>query len=117
MSVVCFNGSVSLFISSNSTSNFSTQTKNSEYQTTSVPASILSYSSYSSRILGKKNWVRSRGRIYATSTDPDEDTNELPTKFSRENVVDSKNGGNPSSSFLSFLCPLLKLFSVSLLSA
>ncbi|KAF3447402.1 hypothetical protein FNV43_RR12588 [Rhamnella rubrinervis] len=65
-----------------------------------------------SRFFASRSWVLRRSRFHAKSADSDADNDDkLPTKFSRENVESSENGGNPSTSLLSFLCPLLKLFS------
>lgn len=93
---------------------FLTDFENSQFPRTSIPASALKLSPYSQRLLGNRYWVSRRNRFHANSADSDADTNELETQLSRENGAVSSNGGNPSTSFLSVLCPLLKLFSVSL---
>ncbi|KAK9270668.1 hypothetical protein L1049_026250 [Liquidambar formosana] len=50
-------------------------------------------------------------RFHAKSADQERDTSELPAQISEENVPVSTNGRSPSTSFLSVLCPLLKLIS------
>lgn len=85
--------------------------------TTSAPSPTAVYSPFSQRSFGNGNWVLRRSRVRAESAEPDADTNKLPTQVSGENVESSSNGGgggSASTSLLSFLCPLLKLFSVSL---
>ncbi|KAL6297271.1 hypothetical protein ACE6H2_005413 [Prunus campanulata] len=85
--------------------------ENSLFPRTSIPAFALKLSAYSQRLLRNGNLVSRRNRFHANSADSDADTNELETQLSRENGAVSSNGGNPSTSFLSVLCPLLKLFS------
>lgn len=93
---------------------FLTDFENSLFPRTSIPAFALKLSAYSQRLLRNGNLVSRRNRFHASSADSDADTTQLETQLSRENGAVSSNGGNPSTSFLSVLCPLLKLFSVSL---
>lgn len=93
------------------------QPKHFPLSTTSAPSSTAAYSPFSQRSCRNGNWVLRRSRVRAESAEPGADTNKLPTQVSGENVESSNNrggGGSASTSLLSFLCPLLKLFSVSL---
>ncbi|BBH05225.1 Thioredoxin family protein [Prunus dulcis] len=103
--------STTLCYSSKPPHSFLTDFENSVFPRTSIPAFALKLSPYSQRLLRNGNWVSCRNRFHANSADSDADTNELETQLSRENGAVSSNGGNPSTSFLSVLCPLLKLFS------
>lgn len=115
MSVISLTCSqTTLCYSSKPPHSFLTDFENSLFPRTSIPAFALKLSAYSQRLLRNGNLVSRRNRFHASSADSDADTTELETQLSRENGAVSSNGGNPSTSFLSVLCPLLKLFSVSL---
>lgn len=78
-----------------------------QFLSPSSPLSVSSpkFSTLSSRLLGNGNWVRQRNIIFqAKSADPDAEAGSSRQK----DAVSS----SPSTSFLSVLCPLLKLFSV-----
>ncbi|KAF4390322.1 hypothetical protein G4B88_024328 [Cannabis sativa] len=75
------------------------------------PSSTLNFSTFSGTIFRYGNWVSPRNKFYAKSSDSDVDNREVDTQFSPQNASLSTNGGNPSTSLLSFLCPLLKFFS------
>ncbi|XP_008219087.1 PREDICTED: uncharacterized protein LOC103319337 [Prunus mume] len=112
MSVISLTCSqTTLCYSSKPPHSFLTDFENSVFPRTSIPAFALKLSAYSQRLLRNGNLVSRRNRFHANSADSDADTNELETQLSRENGAVSSNGGNPSTSFLSVLCPLLKLFS------
>lgn len=84
--------------------------KTSSFPATSIPVSILKHSPLLLKFSRNGNLVSLKNRFHAKSTDPDTDTN------SQESVAVSGDAGSSSSaatSFLSVLCPLLKLFSVS----
>ncbi|XP_024023767.1 uncharacterized protein LOC112092268, partial [Morus notabilis] len=86
---------------------FSQRTKTSLLSATLLPSSTQKFE------IGFRNgnWVSRRSRFCAKSADSETtDTTEIPTQFSRESVAVSTDDGNPSTSLLSFLCPLLKLF-------
>ena len=73
--------------------------------------STSKFSPFSPRLLGNGNWVSQGNRFRAKSADPDAD----PGFSQEEDAVSSGGTGTtPSTSFLSVLCPLLKLFSVRL---
>ncbi|KDO43147.1 hypothetical protein CISIN_1g019273mg [Citrus sinensis] len=63
------------------------------------------FSSLSHRSSRNGNWVSGRNRLHAKSADPDAGTSQVGDASS-----ESKSG-SASTSFLSVLCPLLKLFS------
>lgn len=63
------------------------------------------FSSLSHRFSRNGNWVSGRNRLHAKSADHDADTSQVVDTSS-----ESKSG-SASTSFLSVLCPLLKLFS------
>ncbi|CBI31360.3 hypothetical protein VitviT2T_029039 [Vitis vinifera] len=70
--------------------------------------STSKFSPFSPRLLGNGNWVSQGNRFRAKSADPDAD----PGFSQEEDAVSSGGTGTtPSTSFLSVLCPLLKLFS------
>ncbi|KAH7524875.1 hypothetical protein FEM48_Zijuj06G0165600 [Ziziphus jujuba var. spinosa] len=96
------------FLASNSQS-FSREPKS---QASNLP-STLKWSPFSQRFFKTENLVsRRKSRFHVNSAESDADTSKLPTQISRENeAVPTNKGGNPSASLLSFLCPLLKLFS------
>ncbi|KAL5559843.1 hypothetical protein UlMin_036054 [Ulmus minor] len=111
MSLPYLSFSQTLFCSSNPSQTLPRRTETSPISTTLVPLSTFKFSPFSDKTLRNRNWVSRRNSFRANSGDPDADTNDLSTQFSEENVAVSSNSGNPSTSFLSFLCPLLKLFS------
>ncbi|XP_017637751.1 uncharacterized protein LOC108479574 isoform X1 [Gossypium arboreum] len=74
--------------------------------TASLPVSKLIFSSFSPKLSRNKKWVSRRNRFYpAKPTDHDLDTTGPSPQASTQNAV------NASTSFLSILCPLLRLFS------
>lgn len=73
--------------------------------TTLIPVSTLKLSPCSPTLLTNGNWVPRRNRFLPANSADSDAQNESAT---------GENGGNPSTSLLSFLCPLLKLFSVGL---
>ncbi|KAI9073378.1 hypothetical protein K1719_044657 [Acacia pycnantha] len=77
--------------------------------TTSLPASSVKFPQISGRGFGNRNCVSQRHNFQAKSTDADVETSEPSTSISVNNGNASSSG--PSTSFLSLLCPLLKLFS------
>lgn len=77
--------------------------------TASLPGSKLIFSSFPPKLSRNKKWVSRRNRFYpAKPTDHDLDTTGPSPQAS------TQNAGNASTSYLSILCPLLRLFSVSL---
>ena len=116
MSPVCLSCTPTLLCSSNPSQPIPQRAKTSPFSNTLFPSSTLKFSTSFERISRNGNLVSPRNRFYANSNDSDVDTSEVGTQFSRENVTVSSNRGSPSTSLLSFLCPLLKLFSVILLN-
>ncbi|PON74525.1 S-crystallin [Parasponia andersonii] len=113
MSSVCLSCTSTLLYSSNPSQPIPKRAKTSPWLQPRClsPSSTLKFSPYFGRKSRNGNWVSRRIQFYANSADSDGDTSQMGTEFSRENVAVSSNGGNPSTSLLSFLCPLLKLFS------
>ncbi|CAN8246703.1 unnamed protein product [Cochlearia groenlandica] len=73
------------------------------------PISSLPSHRFSKRVSGNVTWVRERRRLYAKSS-----KSETKTDESTQNKISSSGENTTSgntSSFLSFLCPLLKVFS------
>lgn len=83
-----------------------------------TPVSTLKSSGFPPRLSINGNLNSHRNRFRANSVEPDGDV-QITTQFTQGNDGISKDtsGSNPSTSFLSVLCPLLKLFSVSLYSS
>ncbi|XWS24733.1 hypothetical protein CRYUN_Cryun27aG0009000 [Craigia yunnanensis] len=81
----------------------------------SLPVSTLLFSSFSQKFSRNGKWVSRKNRYYlAKPGDQDLETSELSSpQVSRENTAASSSTGygNASTSFLSILCPLLRLFS------
>ncbi|KAG5520345.1 hypothetical protein RHGRI_033051 [Rhododendron griersonianum] len=77
-----------------------------------APVSTLKSSGFPPRLSINGNLNSRRNRFRANSVDPDGDV-QITTQFTQGNDGISKDtsGSNPSTSFLSVLCPLLKLFS------
>ncbi|XP_023636235.1 uncharacterized protein LOC17881076 isoform X1 [Capsella rubella] len=69
----------------------------------SFPSSTFHSHQFSKRISGKGTWVCQRGRLYVKSSKLEAKRDEVSPK--------SSDTSSKSSSFLSFLCPLLKVFS------
>ncbi|XP_041007563.1 uncharacterized protein LOC121252148 isoform X2 [Juglans microcarpa x Juglans regia] len=90
---------------------FPTKVRNFPFPSTSTAVPTLKFSPFSQRLVGKGNWVLRKNRIHATSGDSEPSTSDPSARLSEENATVPSSGGNPSSSFLSILCPLLKLFS------
>lgn len=87
--------------------------KNPPSPTASLPISTLQFPSFPPKFSRNGKWASGKNRYYfAKPADQDLDTRE-PSSLQ----VSSKNttgSGNASTSFLSILCPLLRLFSVYL---
>lgn len=117
MSPLSLTCSRSIYFSTSPPQDFHGKFNNFSFPTTSTPpATTLKFSPFSQRFFRNGNWVSHRNRFHAKSADSEEpNANQPSTQVSQENVAVSSSGGNPSTSFLSILCPLLKLFSVSLL--
>ncbi|XP_010538905.1 PREDICTED: uncharacterized protein LOC104813086 isoform X2 [Tarenaya hassleriana] len=81
----------------------------------SFPAATVHLHRFPRRFSGNVNWVRERRRIFLKASDSEAKTDGAAQKSSSftENaaISSSESSANASSSFLSFLCPLLKLFS------
>ncbi|EOY17051.1 Thioredoxin family protein isoform 5, partial [Theobroma cacao] len=78
------------------------------------PVSSLLFSSSSQEFLRNVKWVSRKNRYYlAKPADQDIGTREPSPQVSGENAAASSStaDGNASTSFLSILCPLLRLFS------
>ncbi|KAL6961933.1 hypothetical protein U1Q18_036892 [Sarracenia purpurea var. burkii] len=76
-----------------------------------IPFSTLKSSRFPPRFSAYGNWDHRKTRFRANSADPERDL-QFPTQISQENDgIPENSGSNPSTSFLSVLCPLLKLFS------
>lgn len=73
------------------------------HPTASFPSSMVHSNRFSKRISGNGNWVRERRRLYVKSSNSE----------GKKEEAAQKSSSNNTSSFLSFLCPLLKVFSVS----
>lgn len=65
---------------------------------------------FSKSISGNGTWVRQKRRLYVKSSSSETKADEASQKST---TISSDTSSNTSSSFLSFLCPLLKVFSVS----
>uniref|UniRef100_A0A1J3K5N2 GST N-terminal domain-containing protein n=1 Tax=Noccaea caerulescens TaxID=107243 RepID=A0A1J3K5N2_NOCCA len=92
---------------------FSMASSSLRHPIASFPASTFSSHRFSKRISGNGTWVRERRSIYVKSSSSESKSDEAtqkPTSASENATVSSDASGN-SSSFLSLLCPLLKLFS------
>ncbi|GMN45390.1 hypothetical protein TIFTF001_014572 [Ficus carica] len=93
-----------LFYSSSSSNHpslsqpFSRRPKTCLLPTTLLPSSAKKFSPFSELVSRNEIWVSRRSRFCVKSADSEPDTAE-------------SNSGNASTSLLSFLCPLLKLFS------
>lgn len=88
-----------------------TKVHNFPFPSTSTLVSTSKVSPFSCRLLRNGDWVyhrRSRFRAKSAHSEPDHE----PSAQSSHEV--SSSGSNPSNSLLSLLCPLLKLFSVSI---
>ncbi|XP_021288323.1 uncharacterized protein LOC110419553 [Herrania umbratica] len=88
--------------------------KNPPSPTASLPVSSLLFSSSSQEFLRNVKWVSRRNRYYlAKPADQDIGTREPSPQVSGENAAASSStaDGNASTSLLSILCPLLRLFS------
>ncbi|EOY17048.1 Thioredoxin family protein isoform 2 [Theobroma cacao] len=88
--------------------------KNPPSPTASLPVSSLLFSSSSQEFLRNVKWVSRKNRYYlAKPADQDIGTREPSPQVSGENAAASSStaDGNASTSFLSILCPLLRLFS------
>ncbi|XP_077249715.1 thioredoxin family protein [Tasmannia lanceolata] len=72
-----------------------------------IPISKTNSSSLSSTFPSNGKWVSFRIRFHAKSAKSETDTNPQNPK---QKITISANDENPSGSFLSLLCPLLKLF-------
>ncbi|XP_057983662.1 uncharacterized protein LOC131168340 [Malania oleifera] len=82
--------------------------RDSLFPAVSPSFSTLKFPPVSPSFRGNKNWVSRGNKVHAkNSADPEANSN----RFSQENVAVSSSGASPSASFLSILCPLLKLFS------
>ncbi|KAL7200076.1 hypothetical protein ACSBR2_022228 [Camellia fascicularis] len=89
------------------------------FSTILIPLPTLKPSSFSQRFSINGNWDSRRNRFRANSSDPERDFQNPPTQISRENdeISQDSSSSNPSTSLLSVLCPLLKIFSVSVSSS
>jgi hypothetical protein len=101
------------YFSTSPLQDFPAKVNNFPFPSTSAPVSTLNFSPFSKRLLGNGIWVSQRNKFHAKSADTEPNTSEPSTQSSQGNVTVSSSGGNSSTSFLSLLCPLLKLFSVS----
>lgn len=116
MSLLSLTSSQSIYFSTSPPQHLPTKFKNFPFpSTSSTRAATLKFSPFSQRLLGNGNWVSHRNRFHAKSADSEPNANQPSAQVSQENGTVSNSSGNPSTSFLSILCPLLKLFSVSLL--
>lgn len=89
-----------------------TPNQNFPPQTAFLPISSLDFPSFSRRFLTNAKRLSHRKRwIHAKSSEADTDTNDNSRLISEDNVAVSGSKAKVSNSFLSFLCPLLKLFS------
>ncbi|XP_043706815.1 uncharacterized protein LOC122656388 [Telopea speciosissima] len=86
--------------------------KNKKISLGNLHVSVLAKNSSngSSRFLRNGKWVPCEKRFRAKSVDSEADIDPT-TGSSKESIGVSDNGGNPSTSFLSLLCPLLRFFS------
>ncbi|THF97664.1 hypothetical protein TEA_016549 [Camellia sinensis var. sinensis] len=89
------------------------------FSTILIPLPTLKPSSFSQRFSINGNWDSRRNRFRANSSDPERDFQNPPTQISQENdeISQDSSSSNPSTSLLSVLCPLLKIFSVSVSSS
>ncbi|KAE8022300.1 hypothetical protein FH972_008110 [Carpinus fangiana] len=99
------------YFSTSPLQDFPAKVNNFPFPSTSAPVSTLNFSPFSNRLLGNGIWVSQRNKFHAKSADAEPNTSEPSTQSSQGNVTVSSSGGNSSTSFLSLLCPLLKLFS------
>ncbi|GMQ02044.1 hypothetical protein CsSME_00048459 [Camellia sinensis var. sinensis] len=83
------------------------------FSTILIPLPTLKPSSFSQRFSINGNWDSRRNRFRANSSDPERDFQNPPTQISQENdeISQDSSSSNPSTSLLSVLCPLLKIFS------
>ncbi|XP_042495397.1 uncharacterized protein LOC122074578 isoform X2 [Macadamia integrifolia] len=75
-----------------------------------VSVSTKNSSNGSSRYLRNGKRVSCKNRFREKSVDSEADFDPTTRSSQESTEVDSDNGGNPSTSFLSLLCPLLRLF-------
>lgn len=116
MSLLSLTCAQSIYFSTSPPQHLPTKFKNFPFpSTSSTRAATLKFSPFSQRLLGNGNWLSHRNRFHAKSADSEPNANQPSAQVSQENGTVSNSSGNPSTSFLSILCPLLKLFSVSLL--
>ena len=116
MSLLSLTCAQSIYFSTSPPQHLPTKFKNFPFpSTSSTRAATLKFSPFSQKLLGNGNWVSHRNRFHAKSADSEPNANQPSAQVSQENGTVSNSSGNPSTSFLSILCPLLKLFSVSLL--
>ncbi|KAG2710133.1 hypothetical protein I3760_04G010900 [Carya illinoinensis] len=99
------------YLSTSPLQHFPTKVRNFPFPSTSTAVPTLKFSLLSQRLVGKGNWILHENRIHAKSTDSEPNTSDPSARLSEENATIRSSGGNPSSSILSILCPLLKLFS------
>ncbi|KAM4068429.1 hypothetical protein ACB094_12G011100 [Castanea mollissima] len=112
MSLLSLTCSQSIYFSTSPPQHLPTKFKNFPFpSTSSTRAATLKFSPFSQRLLGNGNWVSHRNRFHAKSADSEPNANQPSAQVSQENGTVSNSSGNPSTSFLSILCPLLKLFS------
>ncbi|XP_010930429.1 uncharacterized protein [Elaeis guineensis] len=83
--------------------------KKISFQWAKIPLNKLNSPCLSSRFSGSWNLSSSRRRFYAQSTRTEGDSRER-IQVSEERKNSSTSAGTPANSFLSLLCPLLKLF-------
>ncbi|XP_062097497.1 uncharacterized protein LOC133803461 isoform X1 [Humulus lupulus] len=112
MSPICLSRTPTLLYTSNPPQPIPKRAKISPFSITLLPSSTLKFSPFAAgTIFRYGNWVSPRNKFYANSSDSDVDSREEDTQLSPKNASVSSYGGNPSTSLLSFLCPLLKFFS------
>lgn len=76
-----------------------------------IPLSPTNFSSGSSTLCRNGNGVSPRRRFNAKPAKSEADIDQT-SQVTEEKITVTENAGNPSTSFLSVLCPLLKLFGV-----
>ncbi|KAJ8618686.1 hypothetical protein MRB53_014872 [Persea americana] len=74
-----------------------------------IPLSRTNFSSGSSTLCRTGNWVSPGRRFNAKPAKSEADIDQT-SQVTEEKITVTENAGNPSASFLSVLCPLLKLF-------
>ncbi|RWR90324.1 hypothetical protein CKAN_01941500 [Cinnamomum micranthum f. kanehirae] len=78
-----------------------------------IPLSPTNFSSGSSTLLCRNgNWVSPRRRFNAKPAKSEADIDQT-SQVTEEKITVTENAGNPSTSFLSVLCPLLNIFGVA----